>query len=150
MVVKDTAKSLKRIFVNLICQLLGEISDIKIKDLAKLEVQQILVKAEHQAKSREMQHAPCTNSFNVTPRYGLMPPSQSYSSSIQSPTFNKKQCYYQVILGKKQFSRVVMVYCIFFLLLQFQLQYQCIFNRFFETKMLLLIVDLFFPFNKLF
>ena len=96
-----------------------------------------------------MQHAPCTNSFNVTPRYGLMPPSQSYSSSIQSPTFNKKQCYYQVILGKKQFSRVVMVYCIFFLLLQFQLQYQCIFNRFFETKMLLLIVDLFFPFNKL-
>ena len=88
MVVKDTAKSLKRIFVNLICQLLGEISDIKIKDLAKLEVQQILVKAEHQAKSREMQPAHYTNSFNATPTYGQVPPSQPYSSLTQSPTFN--------------------------------------------------------------
>ena len=36
MEVKDSAKSLKRIFAYLICKL--EISDIKIKDLAKLEV----------------------------------------------------------------------------------------------------------------
>ena len=52
MEVKENAKSLKRIFANLICQLLGEIPDSKIKGLAKIEVQQILVRAEHQAKSR--------------------------------------------------------------------------------------------------
>ena len=43
-------------------------------------------KAKHQVKSREIQNAPDINSFNVTPTYGLVPPSQP--SSIQSPTFN--------------------------------------------------------------
>ena len=88
MEVKETAKSPERIFGDLICQLLGEIPDGEIKDLAKIEVQQILVKAKHQVKSREMQNAPYTNSFNVTPTCGLVPPSQPYPSSIQSPTFN--------------------------------------------------------------
>ena len=88
MEVKETARSSERIFGDLIWQLLGEIPDGKIKDLAKIEVQQILVKAKHQAKSREMQNAPYTNSCNVTPTYGLVPPTQPYPSSIQSPTFN--------------------------------------------------------------
>ena len=61
MEVKETAKSPERIFGDLICQLLGEIPDGEIKDLAKTEVQQILVKAKHQAKSRKMQNAPYTN-----------------------------------------------------------------------------------------
>ena len=88
MEVRETAKSPEQIFGDLICQLLGEIPDGEIKDLAKLEAQQILVKAKHQAKSRETQNAPYTNSFNVTATYGLVPPSQPYPSSIQSPTFN--------------------------------------------------------------
>ena len=65
--VKETEKSSERIFGDLIYQLLGEISDGEIRDLTKIEVQQILVKAKHQAKSREMQNAPYTNSFNVAP-----------------------------------------------------------------------------------
>ena len=81
---KKTAKSPGQIFGDLICQLLGKIPDGEIK------AQQILVKVKHQAKSREMQTAPYTNSFNVTPIYGLVPPSQPYPSSIQSPTFNEK------------------------------------------------------------
>ena len=88
MYVKETAKIPERIFGYLICQLLGQIPDGEIKDLAKIEVQQILVKAKHQAKSGEMQNAPYTNSFNVTPTYGLVPPSQPYTSSIQSPKVN--------------------------------------------------------------
>ena len=88
MEVKETAKSPERIFGDLICQLLGEIPDGEIKDLAEIEVQQILVKAKHQAKSREMQNAPYTNSFDVTPTYGLVPPSLPYPSPIQCPTLN--------------------------------------------------------------
>ena len=78
MEVKEIAKSPECIFNDLICQLLGE-------------VQQILVKAKHQPKAREMQNAPYTNSFNVTLTYGLVPRSQPYVSSIQSPTLNQKQ-----------------------------------------------------------
>ena len=52
MEVKETAKSPERIFGDLIYQLLGEFSDGEIKDLAKIEVQQILVKAKL-AKFRE-------------------------------------------------------------------------------------------------
>ena len=52
MEVKETSKSSERIFRDLICQLLGEISDDEIKDLVKIEVQQILVKAKL-AKFRE-------------------------------------------------------------------------------------------------
>ena len=37
-------KRLQRIFGDLICQLLGEVPYVEIKDLAKIEVQQILVK----------------------------------------------------------------------------------------------------------
>ena len=54
MEVKETAKSPEQIFDDLICQLLGEIPDGEIKDLVKIEVKQILVKAKHQVKSREM------------------------------------------------------------------------------------------------
>ena len=86
--IKETAKIPEGIFGYLICQLLGQIPDGEIKDLARIEVEQILVKAKHQAKSGEMQNAPYTNSFNVTPTYGLVPPSQPYPSSIQSPTIN--------------------------------------------------------------
>ena len=88
MEVKETAKIPERIFGDLICQLLGKIPNGEIKDLAKIEVQQILIKAKHQAKSREMQNTTYTNSFNVTPRYGLVPSIQTYTLSIQSPTFN--------------------------------------------------------------
>ena len=56
--VTETAKSSERIFGDLIWQLLGEIPDGKINDLDKIEVQQILVKTKHQAKSRGMQNAP--------------------------------------------------------------------------------------------
>ena len=42
--VTETAKSSERIFGDLIWQLLGEIPGGKINDLAKIEVQQILVK----------------------------------------------------------------------------------------------------------
>ena len=66
MEVKETAKSLERIFDDLICQLLGEIRDGEIKVLAKIEVHQILVKAMHQAKSREMQNAPYTSTTPST------------------------------------------------------------------------------------
>ena len=52
MEVKETAKSPERIFDDLICQLLGEFSDGEIKDLAKIEMQQILVNAKL-AKFRE-------------------------------------------------------------------------------------------------
>ena len=83
MEVKETAKSAEQIFGGLFCQLLGGVPDDEIT-----KVQQILVKAKYQAKSREMQNAPYTSSFNVTPTYGLVPPSQPYLSSIQSPTFN--------------------------------------------------------------
>ena len=76
-----------QIFGDLICQLLGEIPDGEIKDPAKTEVQQILIKTKHQAKSRQMQNAPYANSFIVTPTCGLVPPSQLYPSSMQSPTF---------------------------------------------------------------
>ena len=58
MEVTETAKSSERIFGDLIWQLLGEIPDSKINDLPKIEVQQILVKTKHQAKSRGMQNAP--------------------------------------------------------------------------------------------
>ena len=68
--------------------LLGEIPDGEIKDLAKIEVQQILVKAKHQAKFNERQNAPYTNSFNVTPTYGLLSPSKPYPPSIHSLTFS--------------------------------------------------------------
>ena len=88
MEVKETAQSPKRIFGDLIFQLLGELPDGALKDLAKIEVQQVLVKAKHQAKSREIQNTPCTNSFSVTGTCGLLPPSQPYPSSIQSPSFN--------------------------------------------------------------
>ena len=44
--------------------------------------------AKHQAKSREMENALYTNSFNVIPTYGVVPPSQPHPSSIQSPMFN--------------------------------------------------------------
>ena len=57
MEVKETAKSPGRILGDLICQLLGEFSDGKIKDLAKIEVQQILVKAKL-AKFREYKMDP--------------------------------------------------------------------------------------------
>ena len=63
MEVKEIGKSPERIFGDLICQLFGEIPDGEIKNLAKIKVQQILVKAKHQAKSREMQNAPYTNSI---------------------------------------------------------------------------------------
>ena len=99
MEVKETAKNPERIFDDLICQLLGEIPGGEIKDLAKIEVQQTLVKAKQkttkkkktkkkQAKFRKMQNAPYTNSFNITPTYGLVLSSQPYPLSIQSPTFN--------------------------------------------------------------
>ena len=87
MEVKETAKSLERIFGDLICQLLGEFPDGEIRG-AKTEVQQILVKAKHQAKSREMHNVPYTNLVNVTPIYNLVPPNQPYPSSIQSLMFN--------------------------------------------------------------
>ena len=45
MEVKETAKSPEQIFGDLIYQLLGEFSDGEIKDLAEIEMQQILVKA---------------------------------------------------------------------------------------------------------
>ena len=83
MEVKETAKSAEQIFGDLFCQLLRGVPDDEITN-----VQQILLKAKYQAKSREMQNAPYTSSFNVTPTYGLVPPSQPYLSSIQSPTFN--------------------------------------------------------------
>ena len=57
MEVKETSKSSERIFCDLICQLLGEISDDEIKDLVKIEVQQILVKAKL-AKFRECKMHP--------------------------------------------------------------------------------------------
>ena len=66
MEVKETAKSPERIFDDLICQLLGEIRDGEIKDLAKIEVHQILVKAMHQAKSREKQNARYTSTTPST------------------------------------------------------------------------------------
>ena len=66
MEVKETAKSPERIFDDLICQLLGEIRDGEIKVLAKIEVHQILVKAMHQAKSREKQNAPYTSTTPST------------------------------------------------------------------------------------
>ena len=78
MEVKETAKSPERIFGDLICQLLGEVPDSEIKDLAKRELQQILVRAKHQAKSRETQNAPHTNSFNITTTFDLVPPRSSY------------------------------------------------------------------------
>ena len=65
--VKETAKSSERIFGDLISQLLRETPDGEIKNLAKREVQQVLVKAKHQPKFREMQNPPYINSFNVTP-----------------------------------------------------------------------------------
>ena len=86
--VKDTAKSPERIFRGLIFQLLGDIPDGGIKDLAKIEVQQILVKVKHRTKSRERLNAPYTNSFNVTLTYGLAPTSQLNPSSIHSQTSN--------------------------------------------------------------
>ena len=86
MEVKETAKSPERIFGDLIFQLLGEIPDGEIKDLAKIELQQILVKAKNEAKFREMQNAPYTTSFNVTSTYGLVAPSQPNASS------NNLQC----------------------------------------------------------
>ena len=62
MEVKETAKSPEYIFGDLICQSLREILDGEIKHLTIEEVQQILVKAKHQAESREMQNTPYTNS----------------------------------------------------------------------------------------
>ena len=51
-----------------------------MEDLAETEVQQILLKAKHQAKPREMQNALYTN--NDTPTYCLVSSSQPYPSSI--------------------------------------------------------------------
>ena len=87
MKINEISKSPEQIFGDLICQLLGQISNGEVKDLVKIELQQMLIKAKL-AKSREMQNAPYINSFNVTPTYGLVPPSQPYPSSIQFPTFN--------------------------------------------------------------
>ena len=67
MEVKETAKRPEQIFGDLICQLLEGIPGGETKDLAKIEVQQ--------AKSREIQNALYTNSFNATPTYGLVSPS---------------------------------------------------------------------------
>ena len=103
--IKETAKSSEQIFGDLICQLLGEIPDGKIKDLASIEVQQILVKAKDQTKSRKMQNALYTNSFNVTPTYALVPPSRSYPSSIQSPTFNYYNFSYSISVFLKGFLK---------------------------------------------
>ena len=44
MEVEETAKSPERIFGDLICHILGVIPDNEIKDLAKIEVQQMLEK----------------------------------------------------------------------------------------------------------
>ena len=53
MEVKETAKNPERIFDDLICQLLGEIPGGEIKDLAKIEVQQTLVKAKQKTKQKK-------------------------------------------------------------------------------------------------
>ena len=59
MEVKETAKSAEQIFGDLFCQLLGGVPDDEIT-----KVQQILVKAKYQAKSREMQNAPYAHSMS--------------------------------------------------------------------------------------
>ena len=59
MEVKETAKNPERIFDDLICQLLGEIPGGEIKDLAKIEVQQTLVKAKQKTKKNKQNSGKC-------------------------------------------------------------------------------------------